>query len=939
MSASETYLYSINRVINIDNGSATKNTIVGLNADDIYSNLRDNNITEQFRVVGGTWTDTVVSQKIVPHNDSQGLDNGVLSVGYDSNTINVNGTTLKFGSDSKTGSTTDINGKTISLGETDSTVDTYGDEITVGKNNTHANAIFDESGESITIGTSSLTNLTLSGLTSKFNADTLYVNETDNGAYMKFDKSGGIIDLGKDGTNILNLNGLTTTVLADTKFEVGTSGSNVQITADNTGTGTLDLGNNLTGDINIKGTNTSVNAANFSLDGTTQISIGSSGTTMDFTSATTTSSTVTKTQFYTPDFQIDNTASNVYFKMDNSSKLIEIGCDNTDDIVSKGKTTKVNAATKIQTDTPLLELQNSSSNVYVKMDENNKLMQIGNTNTDDVVAYGKTTKIYATTQFENYTPDFQVQTSGSNVYFKMDEASKLMQIGSDTTDDIVAKGKITKISAATKIQTDTPLLEFQNNSSNVYFKMDESAGSVYVGSDQTTLFDVNADTTNIKSSSSYKINSVNDGAYLFLDNTNSNISLGTDNTSTTTIKGDTVTIEAPTSLNLSTNSFIFNDASDKARFELDDANSIINIGGSALETTRIHGSNVIIGEAGCTTTIYGNLIAYSQGSNIITHTATQETSAFVVHNSGTQPAMYVIQDNTVGTNENLAVFVTSSNQDRAPLRIDGDGRVGLGLPQKEHGSNYDLKAWLHVNRNDPNGTVYHDIMRIDDTDNDATPFIIKNNGDVGIGTYAPEYKLDVHKDASGSSGIALRDTLYIKQNNVNRISYCMANLKYEITDVTAECMTGFELKWDTTGKSTIYNTTDGSYVFRVSCKFHISREDGNIAFRKFEIFVNPQDGTFNSKQTPSHVAVTDVFDTVRDSFEFVQTVPEVVRTGPEKCELRIKWKSTSTLLTDANDNKCRVYLDMDILSHQDLGDIDATVINSISSNKGAVTTN
>lgn len=932
MAASETYLYSINRVINIDNGSTQKSTIVGLNADEIYSNLRDSDITEQLRIVGGTWTDTVVSQKIVPHNDSQGLTNGILNVGYDSNTINIDGTTMKFGSSGKTNSTTDINGKTISLAETDSEVNAYGDTITIGKDNSKANAVFDQGNDSITIGTSDLTNLTASGTTSKFNATTLFINETDNGAYMKFDKSGGNIELGKGATNNLNLMGLTTTILADTKFEVGSTGSNVQITADNTGGGTLDLGNNITGEVNIKGTDTNVNATNFSLDGTSQIDIGTSGTTMNLISDTTTSSTATKTQFYTPDFQVDNTSSNVYFKMHNTDKLMEIGCDNTDDIVAKGKTTRVYATTKQENYTPDFQVQTAGSNVYFKMDEASKLMQIGNTNTDDVLAYGKTTKVYATTKQETYTPDFQVQTSGSNVYFKMDETAKLMQIGSDNTDDILAKGKTTKIEATTKIQTETPLLEFQNTSSNVHFKMDESAGTVNVGCANTTLFDVNADTTTIESSSQFKVNTTNDGAYLLLDNTNSNINLGTDYTSTTNIKGDTVSITAPTALNLSTNSFVFNDSSDKARFELDDANSIINIGGSALETTRIHGSNVIIGEAGCTTTIYGNLIAYSHGSNIITHTATQETSAFVVHNSGTQPAMYVIQDNSVGTDENLAVFVTSSNQDRAPLRIDGDGRVGLGLPQqKSDGSKYDLQAWLHVNRNDPDGTVNHDIMRVDDTDNDTTPFIIKNNGDVGIGTNAPEYKLDVYKDST-TPGIALRDTLYVKQNYCNKISYCMANMKYAITDSTAECMTGFELSWDTDGKSAIYNGSDGTYVFRASCKFHIAREDGNVAFRKFEIFINPQNGTFNGTQTPSHVAVTDVFDTVRDSFQFIDVTPVVERTDVDKCKLKIRWKSTAS-----SNNNCRVYLDMEILSHQNLGDINGTVIKSITASKGTVT--
>lgn len=540
----------------------------------------------------------------------------------------------------------------------------------------------------------------------------------------------------------------------------------------------------------------------------------------------------------------------------------------------------------------------------------------------------------------------------------MNANNSSIQLGSTTTTSSKFMGSNLEIDGFTYVKTETPIFEVNATTNNSYFLLDETNNKIQVGGatngqiigyGSNTTF--NANTMFATNTDQFRVNTSSEGAYILADNDvngKSVIQIGVDQkTDNIDIYADEFQVTAPSKLELNTNVLEFNADSQTAYFELNKTENRITIGRSELETTRVHGSNVYIGEPNGNTVIYGNIVAYSAGCNIITQTAVQETSAFKIHNTGTQPAMYVVQDNSIGTSEDLAMFVTSSNQDRTPFRIDGYGRVGMGLPQKEGPagaqSNLELKAWLHINRNDPDNTERNDILRVDDTDYDNTPFIIKNNGDVGIGTYAPEYKLDVWKDpsSSSSSAIALRDTVYIKQNLCNKIMYCMGNARYVPAAATDEFTSKFKFSWSNDDTS-VYDGSSGSYGFRVSVKFHIANEDGNIAYRRFEVFVNPQSGMSlsDSRTSPAHVAITDVFDTVAESFEFVDFInstsnpkvgnPSIVSLSDGKsCELKIKWKSAEV-------KTCRSYIDIEILAHENLGDITVIPVTPDCSGSGSV---
>ena len=444
-------------------------------------------------------------------------------------------------------------------------------------------------------------------------------------------------------------------------------------------------------------------------------------------------------------------------------------------------------------------------------------------------------------------------------------------------------------------------------------------------------------TQNIKLETAiFELNNSTNGSYLKMNDTTSTIDLGSSATSIFNLKASNLNI-INNELDIKTDIFKLNDDSSKAFFEVNDVANRIVIGGEDLNETIINGSNVFLGKGGGNVTIYGNLIQYSEGSNVnvVTNTVTEETSAFHIHNTGTKTALTVIQDNNVsGGGYNLVEFYTKENQDRTPFRVDELGRVGLGVSKTSN-----LQAWLHVNRNDPDiiGPDYDDLFLVEDTDNDATPFIIKKEGNVGIGTHEPKYKLDVWaEDEIGSKGIALRDVVYVKQHNSNRILFGCGSKLYEHPDTNSVFKSGYTFSYDLTNTSDPFNTdvTDGTYVFRMSCKLHIAGSDGNIAYRKFEVFVNPQNTTFSNRAMPGHIVVTDNVDSVYQHFEFNPTVNSteyktvVERVSDTSWRLVIPWKlksvdPTTNAVFATYPNKTRVYLDVEFFGSENIGDINA----------------
>lgn len=880
----QSYLYSINKAINIDNSTNTHHTIFSANSENVYLNINDNTISDQVRVIGGLWSDDQITRSIKSHQDNYGLGNGLIDIGRTDDKITVNSCNVSIGTESLVNSRAKMVAKAIDIGENDTISTFVGSNITVG--NSDVSLISNDGSKSLSLGTSSTSTLNITGNTSINTASVkkdeitpiFSVNPSSTRGTFVVNDSSNTITVGGTNTANLNMSGIVTSLNATDKAEINTSSDGAYLLMDETNN-SVQMGSATTTNATLKGHATVVNATASAKVETPIFEVQKTGDNVFFQmlnqSGNVKLASSQKTFMDTPLFEIQEASDFVFFKMDNTNKLIQLGVAGTDNVNVNGVNTTITNSTKTFIDTPLFEIQEVTDKVFFQMNNaGSGTIQLGLSGTSSTTLEGNTVNVKGTANAKITTPLLEMNTSGDVSYMKVDHANSTIQFGGSSNGNLIMNGANTTLNATTYSKTNTALFEVNTTSAGGYLKVDNTLGSEAIQFGSTS-------------------------------------GDGTPITKNLDMDAVSVTINAPTSLETTTDVLTHNSSSTKTMIEVNDTENRIIIGGEDLQDTRIRGKNVIIGEVGQTTTIYGNLIAYSEGSNVITNTVTQETAAFHVHNTGTQPALTVIQDNSIGTSEDLALFVTSSNQDRAPLRIDGDGRVGLGLPRLDGAGTYDLKAWLHVNRNDPDNSGNNDIMMIEDTDNDTTPFIIKNNGRIGVGTTDPKYKFDIFNDDVNTRGIAVRDAFYIKTNDMNKIFYSLGNCKYTGTDVDSVCEAGFDISWNNT--SAIFSDIDiDSYMFRISCRFHVAKKTNDLAYRRFEIFVNPKADSANS--LPGEVTIVETYDSTSSNFTILSS--EVVRVNDTTARLKVTWKNKDTTNTTT-----RAFMDLDVFAHQEIGDL------------------
>ena len=954
------YLYSINSILNIDNGKKNTNNVnyfpvvLSHDIDTVYANLGDDSVSSQLRVVGGTWTDDMVVHNIKSHNDSQGGVQNALNIGDNGDTITVKSTTLSLGTAGQDTSSVTLSGKTVDAGETGGTVNVKGKTIQVGSGNDSAIVSLDQDNHKIDVGTSSTAELNMDGQTTTITSTTkaktetpkFFVNEGNNAGYMKIDTD-GVIQVGGSATNTTDLYGKNTSIFAEQNAYVNTSNFAVQSDTNNVyfkmdeDSSNIVLGSVKTATLGLKGIATTLTAAtttdvvtpllnvqkatdNVHLkmdEANSNIALGTAKTaTLGLKGIATTLTAATTTDVVTPLLNVQKATDNVHLLMDEANSNIALGTAKTATLGLKGIATTLTAATTTDVVTPLLNVQKATDNVHLLMDEANSNIALGTAKTATLGLKGIATTLTAATTTDVVTPLLNVQKATDNVHLLMDEANSNIALGSNKTATLGLKGVATTLTSTNSINNNTKMFEVNSSTDKAYLKInnDDNSGSIQMGSSSTQSLSMYGTSTTIETNTTsvtagiYTLNNNNSKAYFKADS--SGVVIGSETTSeidgtdVLTTNSKKITMNARDELSFDTPNFAFNADSDHAKLILDEsdtANSTVTIGGDSLVNTRIHGKNVIIGEVGQTTTIYGNLIAYSQGSNIISNTVVSETAAFHVHNTGTETALTVIQDNQVGGEKDLALFITKENQDRAPFRIDKTGHVAMGILRTD-----DVKAWLHINRNDPDSDPSNnDMLLVEDTDNDSTPFIIKNDGTVGIGTSDPQYKLDIHTNNSTKKGVAINDSLYIKTDDVSKVFYNIGGAKYEGTDDQSECEFGFNINWDSIPTSEL-----DTFIFRISVKFHVAKEDGGIGFRRAEVFITPNSGKKDA-------LITEVYDSAVSTLKLQDIV--VLENGAQGATIKFPWSNTPS--TSSNNNvKTRAYMDIEVFSNQSLGDFTIT---------------
>jgi hypothetical protein len=330
-------------------------------------------------------------------------------------------------------------------------------------------------------------------------------------------------------------------------------------------------------------------------------------------------------------------------------------------------------------------------------------------------------------------------------------------------------------------------------------------------------------------------------------------------------------------------------------------NHELNIGDSN-DTINIGFSNYILGAGNV------NAFAVFNEPNASIIIGSVNTNTFITNASN----LYLNASTHVEITTPFYAINSHSNIDYSSFRVDIDGHVGIGLNNLSNAA-----AWLHISRDNTN-----DMFIVNNTTTNTTPFIIKNDGKIGIATSEPEYNVDFGSEGTSfgnhGAGIAIRDIFYLKQNNMNKISYGMGTMLYQ-TFSSDVCTTGFEMKWD---EQNVINLTDPeTYSIRISGRFHVTKQGGETAFRRFEIAVNPKN---NTNSTPAEIAILETI--VFGHSDFIHIGLEAVRSSDSSVKINILWKNNKN---DIGQNKSKSYLDLDICSPEIIGNLIFTSNNLI----------
>lgn len=269
-------------------------------------------------------------------------------------------------------------------------------------------------------------------------------------------------------------------------------------------------------------------------------------------------------------------------------------------------------------------------------------------------------------------------------------------------------------------------------------------------------------------------------------------------------------------------------------------------------------------------------------------TVTSNTEQMTITNMGSGPALIVKQTGA----ENVATFYDDEN---VALVVADNSKVGIntGAPSQRlhiYEGDTSLSVYTHIESTSDKATqlkltnTYGDTFVGPSANNTVEfrstankPMILSTNslsntlylatdGNVGLGTNAPLYKLDV----AGKTRV--RDAMYVSTGGMNVITYSFGKQEYSATGAAT---IGVRLAWTTT-------TTDNKLAFRAMIKCHLA-SDSNVAYRKFESIITPA----NSGDKPKQVVATEIADTSND--KFVNLTHTVTRASEKSVDLLISW--------------------------------------------------
>lgn len=790
------YIVTFNNILHVDDASDGLKLAITDNREKALANFSKDNVQSKVRIIDGIWADDLVTSKI-----SSVYEENKITIGDENDVLDMSVNTILAGKES---GQTILYGKQLRMGCNNTDLSIYGSNVTVNDNQ------FVIKEESVSLNTSNViidAQNTYSVNTPSFDVNNVLVIDDSNVVVTgKFILAGqefatSTDHLNFDFNNSLRINNNTNNIHLQFDENHGTaqitSTSNIQLTTDSsrivsqvqeqhvTPNYSLTTPSNNTffgmseDDINVQSSNFNIN---------TNFQINSDSNIMNHKSNILNSSVG---EFHsTPEFML-NTGSAQFHINDNNTDF-----NTTTFQLTASDSTTINSTENVHINTSNFDVNNklvvdsNNNTVNINTDtvniKNNSLVL---TNENNIIANSTQYTVSASQSETHNTPQFNINTPTENAYLNIDKQDGNATIKTSTNVSITSTN--TSNIASNYIKNVAQNIEFNNTADKAYMKLTKSSGVIDVGNNKTVTTNIKSTNINLNSTETH-INSINklflnnssDGAFLKLDKNLSQATFGSSALATMNIASTILDINNPGDnvnihLNKQTSNLQFKsdntyiNKDDNTEIFVDKPNSEIHIGKSELESTYLHGKNVFIGEPGQTTTIYGNIVTYSEGSNIVMNTITENTAAFQVQNTGTDIALLVQQNNAMGSDQDVAQFITHDDQDRTALRIDGSGRVGVGMSKTSN-----MDAWFHVTRKDPDESDMA-LMRVDDYENDTTPFIIENDGNIGIGTISTteNSKLDIHGDTRITNA-----SLTVSSNNQS-LTYTSSNIYRNGTNI------------------------------------------------------------------------------------------------------------------------------------------------------------
>ena len=237
----------------------------------------------------------------------------------------------------------------------------------------------------------------------------------------------------------------------------------------------------------------------FTVQDTSSISMSPTNLTTTTTNSTHTTSSYsltssTKEEHDTPELTVNSSTDNAYLSVKKQDGTSIMKSQNS--ITQNTNNLYTTASLKHTLSTALYEINASSDKTYLKMNKSSGDIQVGSTNTTKTDLLAKTLNITTTTQEKHTANLFEVNSSGSSGYMKIDKNNSSIVLGTSSTATTTFEGSTLRLNNAT-------------DSANISLSKQQNKVTINENSSSQTSFNGNSIVIGSSSLASTTINGTN----------------------------------------------------------------------------------------------------------------------------------------------------------------------------------------------------------------------------------------------------------------------------------------------------------------------------------------------------------------------------------------------------------------------------------------------